>query len=255
MQPALRTDFSTITEQPNQGATRLQLAMLSTRYAWAAGLAQGKDVAEIACGAGLGLGWLARVARSVEAGDLDLANCRVALETYASRENIRVRPMDALHPPFPDSSLDLVLLFEAIYYLSDAEVFFGEARRMLRPGGMLLLATVNREWSGFNPSPFHTRYLTAVELHDTLARAGFASNFKAGFAASSGLADRLPGPTGRAAALAGAIPLKRLFYGPLERIPRELEPDVYPTGVLSPIAPGMNLTSYRTLYVEATKIP
>src|ERR1035437_9696098 len=124
MQAALRPDFSTVTEQPEQSASRLQLAMLSTRYAWAAGHVADKDVAEIACGSGLGLGWIARRARSVEAGDLNDANCRAAIETYAGRENIRVRRMDAHLLPFPEASFDLLLLFEAIYYLSDAEAFF-----------------------------------------------------------------------------------------------------------------------------------
>jgi SAM-dependent methyltransferase len=261
MQPALSPDFSTVTEQPEQGATRLQLAMLATRYAWAANHAAGKDVAEIACGAGLGLGWIARVARSVEAGDVNDANCRAAIETYAGRTKIHVRRMDALHLPFPDASFDLLLLFEAIYYLADAEAFFEEARRVLRPGGTLLISTVNREWTGFNPSPFHTRYYSATELQDALARSGFASDLKAGFEQRRGVRDRLVGNLRRAAVALRIIPstmdgkalLKRLFYGPLERIPRELEPTRRATGLLLPLAPGMDLSQFRTLYAEARK--
>lgn len=263
MQPTLRPDFSTITEQPEQGATHLQLAMLSMRYSWAASHAAGKDVAEIACGAGLGLGWIARTARSVEAGDLNEANCRIARETYAGRANIRVRTMDALHLPFSDASLDLLLLFEAIYYLPNAEAFLREAGRVLRPGGTLLLATVNREWSGFNPSPFYTRYLSASELKDALGRSGFAANLKAAFAERRGVLDWLIGKIRRAAVAARMIPetmagkafLKRLFYGSLQQIPRELAPTKEPVGTLYPIAAGMDLSSYRTLYAEARKIP
>jgi SAM-dependent methyltransferase len=261
MQAVLRPDFSTVTEQPQQSATRLQMAMLSTRYAWAAGQAAGRDVAEIACGAGLGLGWIARMARSVEAGDLDDTNCRVALETYAGRENIHIRRMDALHMPFADASLDLVLLFEAIYYLPDAAAFFEEARRVLRPEGTLLLSTVNPEWAGFNRSPFHTRYFSASDLKDVLARTGFAVNIKAGFAERRGPANWLIGKIRRAAVAARMIPatmagkafLKRLFYGSLERIPGELQPGGA-TEPLHPINPGMNLSLYRTLYAEARKL-
>ena len=64
-------DFSSVTELPRQGATRMQMSMLRTRYGWAAQYTAGKDVLEVACGAGLGLGWLAERARRVAAGDVD----------------------------------------------------------------------------------------------------------------------------------------------------------------------------------------
>jgi SAM-dependent methyltransferase len=261
MQAILRPDFSTVTEQPAQGATRLQLAMLSTRYGWAAGHAAGKDVAEIACGAGLGLGWIARTARSVQAGDLDAINCRVAQETYACREKIRISHIDALDLPFRDASLDLLLLFEAIYYLPDAEAFLCQALRVLRPGGTLLISTVNPEWSGFNPSPFHTCYFSATELKDLLVRAGFAVNMRAGFAETRGFFDALIAQVRRMAVAARLIPstmagktqLKRLFYGSLTQIPRELEPGGHRTEPLDPLRPEMHLSRYRTLYAEARK--
>jgi ubiquinone/menaquinone biosynthesis C-methylase UbiE len=257
----LKPDYSTVTEQPQQGATRLQLAMLSTRYAWAAGQAAGKDVAEVACGAGLGLGLLARMARSVKAGDLDDTNCRMALETHAGREKIHICHMDALDLPFPDASVDLLLLFEAIYYLSDAPAFFEEARRVLRSGGTLLLATVNPQWTGFHPSPFSTRYFSADELRDALSRAGFAANLKAGFPERHSMLDWLVAKIRRLAVAARMIPstmagkafLKRMFYGALKPIPRELQQGGG-GAPLHPIGSGMNLSRYRTLYAEARKL-
>ncbi len=205
-------------------ATPLDLAMLSTRYAWAAGHAAGKNVAEIACGAGCGLGWLARMARTVEAGDPDDANCYFAQETYAGRAKIRIRRINAFDLPFADASLDLLLRFDDIDNLPSAQAFLAESRRVLRRNGTLLIATKTRDWP-------------AAEVIETLAHSGFTAHLKAGFPRRG---------------VFGWLQSKR---GPLEPIPRELEPGIYSTSPLITIAPGMDLTRYRTLYIEGRKIP
>jgi ubiquinone/menaquinone biosynthesis C-methylase UbiE len=229
-----KPDISIAVQTPREHATRLELAMLWTRYAWAAGHSAGKDVAEISCGSGAGLGWIARMARSVRAGDPDDANCYLAQETYAGREKIRIRRMDAFELPFPGRSLDLVLRLESIDRLPGAEPFLGESRRVLRHGGTLLMAIESRDRARF-PSP--------SALKEALAHAGFAVHLKAGFPARW-LETKLL-----------RTPLKRLLQGPLEPVPRELTPGRHATGQLITIAPGMNLSRYRTLYLEARKIP
>ena len=94
---------------------------------------------------------------------------------------ITVRAFHAEELPFPSESFDLVLLFEAIYYLPDVRRFFKETQRVLRPGGTLLIVTVNPEWDGFNPSPLCTRYWSAAELLAALEEAGFAARVQGAF--------------------------------------------------------------------------
>ena len=249
--------FSSVTEQPWQGATRMQMSMLRTRYGWAAGYAAGKDVLEAACGAGIGLGWLAKRARRVEAGDIELDHCRIAWTTYRGEANIRVGKMDALDLPFGAGCFDVVLLFEAVYYLGDVPRFLAEARRVLRPGGRLLISMVNREWSGFHASPLHTRYWRAAELVEALAQAGFATQVSAAFADASDWRSRLKTIVARYGCLPrtmrGKAVWKRIFYGRLDRIPSRLEPAGSGERMIA-VNGASDLTGYRNLYFDARKV-
>lgn len=259
--PASQPQFATVTERPGQRASRLQLAMLAARYAWARAYAADRDVLEVACGAGMGLGVLAASARSVHAGDLDEANLTAARLTYRGEDRIHIRAFDALDLPFPDESFDLLLLFEAIYYLPGAGRFFEEARRVLRPDGHLLIASVNREWSGFNPSPYHTQYLSASELHVRLEEKGFSVELHAGFREPRSVLSYAIGVVRRAAVALNLIPrtmrgkalLKHLFYGRLEPVPARLAADQGSFETLVPLPSATPLTRYRVLYAAARK--
>ena len=254
-------DFSRVTELPRQGATRMQMSMLRTRYGWAAKYTDGKDVLEVACGAGLGLGWLAERARSVAAGDVDEKNCRMAREAACNQPNIRVEWMDALELPFESGSFDVAVLFEALYYLEDVPRFLAEARRVLRLGGVLLISTANCEWRGFHPSFLHTQYWRAVELLDALQDAGFETRLSAGFPEHDRGGRELRRRLKILASRLGCIPrsmrakaaLKRIFYGRLDCIPRRLDP-AGPTEPMIPVDETTSLARYRTLYFEARRM-
>ena len=51
--------------------------------------------------------------------------------------------VDASGLPLPDASADVVIMSELIEHLVDTDAAAGEARRILRPGGILLLSTPN----------------------------------------------------------------------------------------------------------------
>jgi lipopolysaccharide/colanic/teichoic acid biosynthesis glycosyltransferase/2-polyprenyl-3-methyl-5-hydroxy-6-metoxy-1,4-benzoquinol methylase len=171
--------YETVTELPGAGATPDQLAMLHTRYAWAAEYAKDKDVLEVGCGSGIGLQCLSSVAKRVVGGDYD-PNL-VEKSKQNAGDQVAVQQMDAQDLPFDDQSFDVVLLLEALYYVPDAARFVKEARRVLRPGGVLLINSANCERGDFNPSPFSIRYHSANELHRLLAQHGFHTTVYAGF--------------------------------------------------------------------------
>jgi SAM-dependent methyltransferase len=254
-------DFSTITEAPDTRASADQMQILHTRYALAAKYAQGKDVIEIACGAGVGLGMISRVARRLVGSDIDERNCAVARETYRNNPQIEVIHLDAEQKlPFPAGSFDLVVLFEALYYLHSADTFFQDAKRLLKPGGTLLIFSVNCRWGGFNPSPFSTRYYDASEMAAALMHNGFQVSMYGGFPEETrGLIRKTIRAIRKAAVALHVIPqtqrskewLKRIFYGELEQIPREIVAGTVAPAPLDALNPPYPADVYRFICAVA----
>ena len=222
-------DFTTVTELPGDAASAEQIARACSRYGWALDYCRGQDVIEAACGSGMGLGLIAQRARSLLAGDVSEKMIDRVRAHYGSRLN--VTQFGAERIPAPDRSADVILLFEAIYYLPDAARFVTEAARVLRPGGRLLLATANKDLFDFNPSPFSHRYFGVPELRELLAGGGFSCEFFGDSPLSRiGLRQKLLRPAKRFAARSRLIPqtmagkrwLKRLVFGQLQPMPAEL---------------------------------
>src|SRR6266704_5568806 len=136
-------DYSSRTELAGDEISVEQLVRLCHRYSWVVSKCAGKDVVECACGTGPGLGYLVERSRSIRAGDYSDNILEIAREHYGSR--IELLQFDAQEMPYRDHSADIVILFEAIYYLPNAGRFVAECRRVLRPGGQVLIATANKD--------------------------------------------------------------------------------------------------------------
>ncbi len=223
-------DYTTVTEVPGNRVTQEQLARMYHRYRFAADFSQGKDVVEVACGAGLGLGYLARKAAKVVGGDYTENLLKEAKRTY--RGKMPLLRLDAHLLPFRSQSFDVVILYEAIYYLTKPEDFFKETKRILREGGALLIATVNKDWSEFNPSPFSTRYFSVSELAELLKSQGFKPEMYGAFSVlPKGVKDKIIATVRKVAVGLHLIPktmkgkelLKKIFYGKLIPLKGEIE--------------------------------
>jgi SAM-dependent methyltransferase len=219
-----------ITDVAGEGATPLQLERLCNRYYWAAPFCRDRSVLEVACGTGQGLGYLARGATSVAGGDLSNENLAVARSTYGRR--VPLLRLDALALPVRDHSLDVVLLLETIYFLVDADAFVREARRVLKPGGYLLLSAINKDCADYNPHNEHyRRHYGARELARVASAGGFQVECFGALPMNQAPGrTRWLGPIKRIAAKLRLIPegmqaklwLKRVMYGPLVPLPREI---------------------------------
>src|SRR5260370_33639863 len=172
-------EYTTVTVGPGIRVTQEAASMVLTRYAFAADVCRGCDVLEVASGPGMGLGYLARSARTVVGSDCTQSFLWQARQYYGGGMNL-VR-LDAQTLPFKDNSFDAIVFFEAIYYLAKPQTFLDECRRVLRSKGILLICTVNPRWPGFNPSPFSVRYFCGQELLQMLGAARFAAQLFAAF--------------------------------------------------------------------------
>ncbi|MBF8267525.1 MAG: putative methyltransferase [Dehalococcoidia bacterium] len=255
----MTVDYSKVTENPGDMVTRRALQMVVTRYSLARQHCQDKDVLEIGCGPGLGLGYLAQGARRVVGGDYTAGMVRTAQRHYRGRFSIL--RLDAHALPFAGGSFDVAILFEAIYYLADPGKFLDECRRVLRKDGILIVCTVNREWPDFNPSPSSTTYYSAPELLALLTEHGFQTEMFGAFPASTdSLARKVVSLIRRTAVSLHLIPgsmkgkawLKRLFYGRLTPLPAELSPEAAEglsgEGALVHISEEAPASQYTVLY-------
>jgi SAM-dependent methyltransferase len=146
------------------------------RYAFARRFAQGRRVADVACGEGYGAALLAGVSAEVTGIDLDPATIAHASAAYG-RPNLRFAAASATALPLSDASVDLVVSFETVEHVDAAAqaAMLREFARVLRPGGLLLISSPNRpEYSEARDyrNPFHVHELDRSELA-VLLDAGF----------------------------------------------------------------------------------
>ncbi len=162
-------DYTAITELPGAGLTPEQYRRFAQRYALAAGLAKGRRVLEVACGAGSGLSYLS--GRAAATVGLDYA--APVLQQAKAISTLPLVQGDAHRLPFGSACFDLILCFEAIYYLCDFTWLLADSRTVLAPGGLLLICQTNPNWPGFVPGALSYHYPSGPELAHALRAAGF----------------------------------------------------------------------------------
>lgn len=251
--------FTEVTETPESPVSREQIQRVYSRYEFARRYCEGRKALELACGCGIGLGHLAVDSAFVVGGDLCEGLLQHARNHYGDRLGL-VR-LNAQQLPFADGSFDVIVLFEAIYYLPSPEQFVEECHRVLSPGGKLIICSANKDLQDFNPSPYSNRYFNMPEMESLLRPRGFLCEWYADSSVkSSGARQKVLSFVKRLAVILNCIPktmkskvlLKRIVFGPLAPMPKEVCADhscsLFPEPVLCE-----EKAPYKVLYVVASK--
>jgi SAM-dependent methyltransferase len=129
-----------------------------------------RRILDVGCGTGTMLTYLARYG-TAEGIDMDAD----AIEYCHERGLTRVSQAGAEHLPFADGSFGLVTALDVIEHIDDDRAALQEVRRVLRPGGIFLVAVPAYRflWGRQDDINLHKRRYQARELRERLTTAGF----------------------------------------------------------------------------------
>jgi len=141
------------------------------RYDFATSYISGKQVIDCACGTGLGsILFASKGALNVRAIDSSVDAVTEAKKNN-TQANLQIMQGEATRIPLPDNFSDVFISLETIEHVEDDAAFIEEAFRVLKPGGIFICSTPNREITNPGTSimdapwnPYHVREYNLEEL-------------------------------------------------------------------------------------------
>jgi ubiquinone/menaquinone biosynthesis C-methylase UbiE len=138
------------------------------RYAIAMEYVKDKVVLDIACGEGYGSNLLSENAGEVIGIDLDSKTINHASKKY-SKNNLKFIQGKVEDIPAAGNSFDVVISFETLEHTNEHEKIFHEIKRVLKPGGLLIISTPEKKYyselTGYQ-NPFHLKEVNESEFID-----------------------------------------------------------------------------------------
>jgi SAM-dependent methyltransferase len=101
----------------------------------------GKTALDAGSGNGYYSHWLKQRGAQVTGAEASPALIKIAAAKFPNINFVQADLTAAM--PFPDRAFDLILANMLLMHLSSAEMFFAEARRVLRPGGVLVFSILH----------------------------------------------------------------------------------------------------------------
>jgi 2-polyprenyl-3-methyl-5-hydroxy-6-metoxy-1,4-benzoquinol methylase len=138
------------------------------RYRWAARYVRDESVLDVGCGTAYGCDILANSgARYVTGIDIALP----ALQHGKTRFAATLVCGEISSLPFRSCAFDVVTCFEVIEHVREQESLLREMKRVLKPGGILLVSTPNKMRSS-GTNPYHLKELRVSEFISLISDSG-----------------------------------------------------------------------------------
>lgn len=103
------------------------------------------EVVELGCGTGLYTRAYASACRHVLATDVSVHMVEAAQQALGALPNVSVQAADATATGLPSGSADAVVAVNLLHIVPNAAAVLAEARRLLRPAGVLVVADATGE--------------------------------------------------------------------------------------------------------------
>jgi ubiquinone/menaquinone biosynthesis C-methylase UbiE len=132
------------------------------RYAISMDYISGKIVVDIASGEGYGSNLMAKNAKHVYGVDISEEAIMFASEKYKETPNLNFIVGSVEKIPLDDHIADVIVSFETLEHTDKHNEMMSEIKRVLRPGGILLVSSPDKEFytDKFNRiNPYHTKEL------------------------------------------------------------------------------------------------
>lgn len=140
------------------------------RYIFACQLVQDKVVLDIASGEGYGSFYLAKFARRVIGVDIAEEAVDHAKVKYI-RANLAYQTGSCTAIPLADGAVDVIVSFETIEHHAEHEAMMRELKRVLRPGGLVVISSPDKLEYSDKPSfknPYHVKELYFNEFQSLI---------------------------------------------------------------------------------------
>lgn len=138
-----------------------------SRYMFLNGIIRNKILLDAGCGAGYGAHFLTtHGAKSVTAMDISMEAVAYARRNYPA-DGLHYIRADIRAMPLSGSSFDCVAAFEILEHIAEHPEFLEEIKRVLKPGGYLVVSTPDIE-TYRSPNAFHRKELTTSQFIDLM---------------------------------------------------------------------------------------